>query len=186
MEKLAIFDLDGTLFDTTRVNFLAYQKVLRKRGYDPDFTFFRTECYGHDFAYFGPLLAPGTDAEEQREIHREKKACYGTFLGEAVKNEHLFSLLHLMRGEYHTALVTAGSRENSRQILEHFGEADAFDLVLPVEDVPRPKPDPIGFQMAMDHFGVDGAHTIIFEDSATGIAAAQASGAQLFIVKGFN
>ena len=40
--------------------------------------------------------------------------------------------------------------------------------------------------MAMAHFGVGPEDTIIFEDSPTGIAAAQAAGAGLFVVKGFN
>lgn len=186
MKKLAIFDLDGTLFDTTRVNFLAYEKVLSPRGFHPEFDFFRRECFGHDYGYFGPLLAPGASPAELRAIHQEKKACYGEFLDRAVKNEHLFALLHLMRQEYHTALVTAGSRANSSQILQQFGESDCFDLTLSAEDVSRAKPDPQGFQMAMAHFGVTPEETIIFEDSPTGIVAAQAAGAGLFVVKGFN
>ena len=141
---------------------------------------------GHDYGYFGPLLAPGASPAELRAIHQEKKACYGEFLDRAVKNEHLFALLHLMRREYHTALVTAGSRANSSQILQQFGESDCFDLTLSAEDVTRAKPDPQGFQMAMAHFGVTPEETIIFEDSPTGIAAAQAAGAGLFVVKGFN
>lgn len=186
MKQLAIFDLDGTLFDTTRVNFLAYQQVLELRGYHPSYSFFREQCFGHDYGYFGPLLAPDATLEELREIHREKKACYSAFLSHAVKNEHLFHLLHLMRPDYYTALVTAGSRANSGEILSRFGEQDSFDLVLTAEDVSKAKPDPQGFQLAMAHFRVSPEQTIIFEDSPTGIAAAQASGAQVFVVKGYN
>ena len=186
MNKLAVFDLDGTLFDTTLVNFLSYEKVLEPMGYHPTFEYFKTECFGHDFGYFGPLLAPGATAEELKHIHQAKKACYGAFLDKAVKNEHLFALIRLMRGEYHTALVTAGSKANSSQILAHFGETDCFDLILSNEDVPRAKPDPIGFQMAMAHFGVLPEHTIVFEDSQTGISAAKASGAHLYIVEGYH
>ena len=144
MKKLAIFDLDGTLFDTTRVNFLAYEKVLSPRGFHPEFDFFRRECFGHDYGYFGPLLAPGASPEELKDIHREKKACCGEFLDRAVKNQHLFSLLHLMRPEYYTALVTASSRANSSQILRQFGESDCFDLTLSAEDVTRVQAGPPG------------------------------------------
>ena len=186
MKQLAIFDLDGTLFDTTRVNFLAYQQVLAPRGYYPEFDFFRRECFGHDYGYFGPLLAPGASPEELREIHREKKACYASYLKYAVKNEHLFRLIHLMRSEYHTALVTAGSRANSTDILTRFGEQDSFDLDLTAESVTKAKPDPQGFLKAMEYFNVTPEQTIIFEDSPTGIKAAQASGATLFVVEGFN
>ena len=186
MKQLAIFDLDGTLFDTTWVNFLAYQQVLEQRGYHADYSFFREQCFGHDYGYFGPLLAPGASAEELREIHREKKSCYASFLGRAVKNEHLFHLLHLMRPDYYTALVTAGSQANSSEILTRFGEQNSFDLILTAENVKHAKPNPEGFQLAMAHFRVTPEQTIIFEDSPTGIAAAEAAGARLYVVKGYN
>ena len=35
--KLAIFDLDGTLFDTVPANFAAYERVLRKYGFSLDY-----------------------------------------------------------------------------------------------------------------------------------------------------
>ena len=91
-----------------------------------------------------------------------------------------------MRSEYHTALVTAGSRANSTDILTRFGEQDSFDLCLTAENVTKAKPDPQGFLKAMEYFNVTPEQTIIFEDSPTGIKAAQASGATLFVVEGFN
>lgn len=186
MKKLAIFDLDGTLFNTTKVNYLAYCRALEGIAPMPDYDFFRTRCFGHDFGFFGPLLAPEADAAQLREIHRRKKACYGAFLGEAEKNQPLFDLLHQLRGGYHIALVTAGSQENSGEILRHFGEADSFDLILSSADVKRAKPDPMGFQLAMAHFGVRPEDTVIFEDSAAGVAAAKASGAAVFVVEGYH
>ena len=72
MKKLAIFDLDGTLFDTARVNFLAYEWVLAPRGFHPSWDYFRRECFGHDFGYFGPLLAPGAGPEEPEPAARRR------------------------------------------------------------------------------------------------------------------
>ena len=132
------------------------------------------------------MLAPNASEAERKEIHRRKKVCYGDYLDAAKKNQPLFDLLHQLRPNYHTALVTVGSKENSGQILQYFNEADSFDLILSSADFERPKPDPQGFQMAMEHFGAMPEQTIIFEDSPAGIAAAKATGAGVFIVEGYR
>jgi beta-phosphoglucomutase len=186
VDKLAIFDLDGTLFHTTRVNYLAYCQALEGIAPPPDYEFFRTECFGHDFGYFGALLAPNASVEQLKEIHRRKKACYADFLCAAKKNQPLFDLMHQLRSGYHTALVTVGSKENSGQILRYFDEVDSFDLIISSADITRPKPDPEGFLLAMKHFNVQPENTIIFEDSAAGIAAAKATGAGVFVVEGYR
>ena len=70
-------------------------------------------------------------------------------------------------------------------MLNHFHCTDWFDLILTQEDVVNNKPDPEGYLKAMAHFGVDAAHTMIFEDSATGLAAARATGASVFACNQF-
>ena len=70
-------------------------------------------------------------------------------------------------------------------MLSHFGCVCWFDLILTGEDVTKSKPDPEGYLKAMEHFGVTPAETMIFEDSALGLAAAQASGATVFKVEAF-
>ena len=58
-----------------------------------------------------------------------------------------------------------------------------FDLILAQEDVPRKKPAPDGFLLAMEHFGISPENSLIFEDSPEGIAAARAAGAPFLLVK---
>ena len=53
----------------------------------------------------------------------------------------------------------------------------SFDLIISQEDVKNKKPDPEGFQKAMDFFKVQCRNSIIFEDSDVGIEAALRSGA---------
>ena len=43
--RLALFDLDGTLYDTRRVNFLSYQKALEQFGYTMDYEYFANQCH---------------------------------------------------------------------------------------------------------------------------------------------
>ena len=84
----------------------------------------------------------------------------------ARKNEALFVILEALRPTHYLAVITTGSRQNATEMLDHFHCTDWFDLILTQEDVVNNKPDPEGYLKAMAHFGVDAAHTMIFEDSA--------------------
>ena len=78
-----------------------------------------------------------------------------------------------------------GDNEDTEEILEYTQKGPLFELILCQEDVVKKKPDPEGFQKAIDYFGVRPEDTIIFEDSDVGIEAAMASGAKVMKVYGF-
>ena len=182
-ECLAIFDLDGTLFDTSEVNYLSYKEALKPFGADLSRNFFMERCFGKHYADFIPLLV--TDSAQIELVHDAKKQIYNNYLGNARVNSHLFNLIHCMRATYYTALVTTASNKNTLDLLNHFNCADCFDLIITQEKIIRKKPDPEGFIKAMNHFGVDAEHTIIFEDSDVGILAAKMSGATVFTAEQF-
>lgn len=188
-DKLAIFDLDGTLFDTRRVNYLAYRKALDRFGICLDHDFFFAECNGRYYKDFLPQLICGVteDGEEKEieEIHKLKKEYYSAFLSEAVSNERLFDLIAALKATYYIALVTTASRKNCDELLSYYGKEKEFDLLITGEDVQKKKPDPEGFLKAMQFYGISGENAIVFEDSAVGIAAAEKCGATVFVAKGF-
>lgn len=181
MKYLIAVDLDGTLFDTVAVNAESYRRALAEEGFPLTDEYYAEHCNGRHYKDFLPALMGGTPSTEAVErVHERKKALYSQCLGAARKNEALFTLLESMAPICHLALVTTGSRRNATEILDRFGCRDLFGLIVTQEDVVHNKPDPEGYRKAMDYFGVDAAHTIIFEDSGTGLTAAVASGARVF------
>jgi HAD superfamily hydrolase (TIGR01509 family) len=66
--------------------------------------------------------------------------------------------------------------------VNYLGIADNFDLIFAGIDVKQGKPSPEIYLKVMEHFDISAAETLIFEDSAVGIEAAKASGAQYMIV----
>ena len=183
---LICVDLDGTLFDTVSVNAASYQAALNELGYTLTVDYFAAHCNGRHYKEFLPALMGGSpDSADLERVHDRKKALYRSYLPSARRNEALFALLDRLRDRCDLAVVTTGSRQNALEILDAFGCRDWFGLVVTSEDVTRSKPDPEGYRKAMAHFGADAAHTVIFEDSPTGLAAARASGAAVFQVDKF-
>lgn len=181
--KLAIFDLDGTLFNTEDVNFAAYESALNEYGYDLEYKYFCEECNGLSYKKFLPKIIDNVDLLEP--IHELKKGLYSKNLSRAKINQHLFNIIESIKGEYYLAVVTTASKKNCLEILEYFNKKDIFDLIISYEDVNNVKPDPEGFKKAMEYFHIKPKETIIFEDSNVGIKAANDSGANVFIINKF-
>lgn len=183
--KLLIVDLDGTLFDTRRVNYMAYREALERHGFQLDYEYYCDHCNGKYYMDFLPQITTH-DKMVLHQIHAEKKAAYKKYLGYAVLNKTLIDMLRLLGREYHKALVTTASKENTDDILNYFDMSNIFDLILTREDTEHVKPDPEGFIKAMAYFSALPENSIIFEDSEEGIEAARRSGAQCYVVKGFR
>lgn len=185
MEKqyLAIFDLDGTLFDTGDVNFHSYKRALEPFGIVLDREYFVTNCNGRHYTEFLPQIMGS--AKHIEEVHRAKKDLYWANLDKSRENVRLFEIIKAIRRTYHTAVVTTASRRNAVDILRYFGHEDLFERMITQEDITRAKPDPEGFHLAIKHFGVRPEDTIIFEDSDVGIQAARAAGAAVMVVDRF-
>ncbi len=182
-KKLAIFDLDGTLFNTDEVNYCAYSEAVKPFGASLERDFFVSKCNGRHYKLFVPMIL-GSD-EHLEEVHEAKKRFYKEFLNKARMNTHLFDMIRLIKNEYRIAIVTTASRKNVEDILSCFNVKDLFEDIITQEDITKPKPDPEGFLMAMKRANAKPEETLIFEDSEVGIEAARRSGATVFIVDRF-
>lgn len=177
MKRLAIFDLDGTLYDTRAVNYLSYKMAVQDFEMELDKDYFFKYCNGQYYKDFLKRISSDLTEKDLEIIHERKKKFYHECLSEAAANENLIAIIKGIRGAMYTALVTTASKQNAYEILDYFGHAELFDLIVTQEDVTRKKPDPECFQKTIANFGVLPRETIIFEDSDEGIKAAIASGA---------
>ena len=184
-KKLALFDMDGTLFDTNEVNYRAYKEALATFGFQFEHAFWYSNCIGRHYKDF--LADIGiTDERILKDIHRLKKDCYKKYLHYAQENHHLFEIINLIKPSYYVALVTTASGQNVADILNTFNKTEAFDKIFTQEDVTNMKPDPECYLKAMNYFKVKPEDTIIFEDSDSGLKAAESSGAFYFKVFRLN
>lgn len=80
-----------------------------------------------------------------------------------------------------TALVSASPRIIVDAVLENLG-GNPFPFSISADDVRQTKPHPDAYLLAASTSGVDISQSLIFEDSLTGVQAAQSSGAWLIAV----
>lgn len=184
MKKLALFDMDGTIFDTSRVNYLSYKGAAKKLGYNIDEKSFMQVFTGRNYKEFLPVFGI-TGEEELQFVHEEKKKLYPIFLAEAKENVFVTDIIKNLPCDYVKGLVTTASKKNVEDILTAFKLQNVFDFVITQEDSKKLKPDPEAYLVAMERAGITANNTVIFEDSEAGIQAAFASGASVLQIRRF-
>ncbi|MCR5746142.1 MAG: HAD family hydrolase [Lachnospiraceae bacterium] len=182
--RLAIFDMDGTLIDTLMINYESYRCALKEAGRDIDFEFYRDECFGKNYRDFLPKLT-GNDPEIINKVHKRKLELYSQCFDMGHVNETLKDFIIGCRDKYYMAVATTATRSGVVDILTHFGLIDYFDRIYTQEDVTRYKPDPEVFLKCMSDFGVGSENTVIFEDSKVGLEAAYATKASVIRIESF-
>ncbi|MEU9327176.1 HAD family phosphatase [Streptomyces canus] len=80
-----------------------------------------------------------------------------------------------------TALVSASHRRIIDRVLASLGPQH-FALTVAGDEVPRTKPHPDPYLFAAAGLGADPARCAVVEDTATGVAAAEAAGCQVVVV----
>lgn len=90
-------------------------------------------------------------------------------------------LAELYEYEIPTALVSASHRRIIDRVLTSLG-AHHFGLTVAGDEVPRTKPHPDPYLAAASGLGVDPARCAVVEDTATGVAAAEAAGCHVVAV----
>jgi HAD superfamily hydrolase (TIGR01509 family) len=176
----AIFDMDGTMFDTETLRFKMLKQA-SKEIYGKEISDqllynslgisavtaekLAKETYGNDYPY--KKIRARAD-ELERGYVREK--------GVPVK-EGLYNLLErLKKNGVLIALATSSRREIAEEYLINARVLRFFDITVCGEEVERGKPDPEIFLKAANELNCEPGSCLIFEDSRNGLIAASAAG----------
>ena len=181
--RLILTDFDGTLVDTRRANARAYIATLAEAGIRIDEETYLARYFGMRCNEFLTAMGIG-DAAERERLRLRKIALYPSFFDSLRLNEPLWNFCRSFRAQGGRVwIVSTGSRANIDHVIRHLGLEGGFDGILSGLEIERPKPAPDCFLEAMRREGCTPRETVIFEDSAVGLAAAEASGAAYFKVE---
>jgi HAD superfamily hydrolase (TIGR01509 family) len=206
--RALILDCDGVLADTERHGHLpAFNRTFAEAGLPVRWS---EDEYGRKLRIGGgkermaSLLTPGfvaesglpTDPEGQRELvagwHRRKTAIYTEMVasGALPARPGVTRIIGEALDAGWTLAVASTSAEPAvRAVLEHvapdrYGE---FAAVLAGDVVPRKKPAPDVYELALATLGADPSDALVIEDSRNGLEAAMGAGLRCVVtVNGYT
>jgi sugar-phosphatase len=173
-----LFDMDGTLLDSSAVVHRVWGSWARKHGIDAATLLANVHGVraGDTIRKFaGPTM--DADKETQWILEAEVNDVDGVV---ALEGIHAF-IEALEPGTW--AVVTSAPRALAEVRLRAV-HLPVPEVMVTAEDVQRGKPDPQGFLLGAARLGVNIGECLVFEDSAAGVAAAKAAGAHVAIVGG--
>lgn len=173
-----LFDMDGTLLDSSAVVQRVWLTWARRHGIDAEALLsamhgVRAEDTVRRFA--GPTL----------DIARETDWILRAELGDVeglVPLEGVGAFIERLESDA-WAVVTSATRALATVRL-NAAKLPIPRVLVTAEDVQRGKPDPEGFLLAARRLEVRIEECLVFEDSPAGVAAAKAAGAHVAIVGG--
>jgi beta-phosphoglucomutase len=180
------FDLDGTLVDTHRANYLAYKHAIENvtmRTLDQELEVMIR--LGESSDVFLVKLLPGISNDDVLSINKLKKEVYPSYLGESRLNEYLANFLGQMSEHYVTALVTTAKKTNAMSVMKAHNLEKYFNFMIFGDDVVSMKPRPDAYLLALKKSNLEAGDVIAFEDSEKGIIAAEAAGIKTIHIRNF-
>ena len=176
MLEAVIFDWDGTLADSKKYIVKAFQKVLREVGCEV------TDEYIDRLIGIGPrnifkeaLKSANMPYSEEmiNEMIEKKIKVQMKFLTEIELFDGAVELLSSLHNRVKMALATMSNRKVIEKILDEKGVRKYFDVVITVDEVNKPKPDPEIFLKSAAKLECKPERCVVVEDSIFGVMAAK-------------
>jgi len=183
MFRLLIFDLDGTLADTSVdiTNALNYAlSPFGVREYSVEET---KQMVGSGISHLIRSLIPpdaGPDAGD-RAVSRFLEYYDEHLTDNTTAYPHVKETLSALGG-YKKAVLSNKREVYSRKVLDDLGILGYFDLVWGSDSVREKKPSPVPIMDMMKEFGVTRDETLMIGDSNYDVEAARAAGVRVIAV----
>ncbi|MEJ2206631.1 MAG: HAD family phosphatase [Gemmatimonadota bacterium] len=177
--RAVLWDLDGTLADSSVHHWRSWQAVLADEGVGITEVDFRATFGQRNEEILRRWLGPDTDADRIRRVGEAKERVYRAL----VRAEGLAPLpgaaewiRHLHEEGWRQAIASSAPRENIEVMHTALSLEGLIDTTVGAEDVLTGKPDPEVFQVAATRLEVPPSRCVVVEDAEAGIEAARRAG----------
>ncbi|WP_037914367.1 HAD family hydrolase [Actinacidiphila yeochonensis] len=179
-----LLDLDGTLVDTEGLWWAAESEVFAALGHVLDEAHRAVVVGGPMARSIGHLIEATGVRATLGELSAAVNSTFERLLeraGAPLMPGALRLLGDLTAHGVPTALVSASHRRTIDAMLRTLGR-EHFAFTLAGDEIARTKPHPDPYLLAAARLGADPAHCVVVEDTATGVASAEAAGCQVVAV----
>ena len=176
--KCAIFDFDGTLFDSMFIWESVGEIYLRSLGKEPKpslredvraLSLYQSACYFKK-EYDLPLL-------EEQIMSGINKTIEHFYINEVMPKPYVTEFLEKMKQKgIPMCIATASDRYQIEAALSRCGMSHYFEAIFTCSEVGYGKDEPVIFRKAMEYFNSDRGSSIIFEDALHAIKTAKNDG----------
>lgn len=189
--QAVIFGAIGTFAETSELQRQAFNRAFCERGYALEWS--RAE-YQDLLSMAGgqarlAAMLGDVSTDEIAALHAAKTEWFQRELEsrpDVLRPGFETLVLGLKRRGIRVAVASTTFRSTITRILECGSEIEpnSFDVIVSVEDVAHPKPDPEAYFVCLDRLGLPAAEAVAFEDTEPSLASPLAAGIYTIAVPG--
>jgi HAD superfamily hydrolase (TIGR01509 family) len=172
--KVALFDLDGVVFDTEPQYTIFWGEQCRE--FHPEHPGLEIEIKGQTLTQIYDRWFSG-ELEGVRDLVTSRLNAYEAEMDYPYVEGFVDFIGNLRRKGVKTAVVTSSNRPKMEVVYQKHPEfATLFDAILTSEDFAESKPSPDCYLKGASRFGAKPDECVVFEDSINGLRSGRAAG----------
>jgi len=180
-----IFDMDGVIINSEPLKAAAYQKVfIDKFGINIDHNDISWRGKPEPYVIKYLLNRHNIDSQDIQELIQLKRLNYKESLEDNITLiEGIRDFLSYLKDQNKTiSLATTSNKAEQTAIFKLFDLEPYFTNVLTLDDITQPKPHPEIYLKMLDILNADKANCLVFEDTPSGVMAANKAGLEAVCV----
>lgn len=175
--KAIFFDNDGILIDTEPIWIEANVAAFHRAGFPVTREWYLDYNLSQGKGLTNFLPEQGFSPEQIHQICADRTVHYWEILPELHPMPGVVEFLEILtQKNLHLGIVTAAMKTDFERCHEGLGLKSYFDFIITNEDVPRSKPHPDPYLLALEKSGFGPDEVLVIEDSPRGVRAARAAG----------
>ena len=186
MKRLYIFDMDGLLLDTETLYQQFWFKVLQEKNIDITREELR-KIIGMSYDQAKNYFLNYVDTEEEFIELRQRREVYFwehvENIGMPLREGADQILSYLRENNIKSALITSTEEQRAKKLMNIAGLNHTFDYMVFSNMVTKTKPDPEMYHYLEKLTDIDMSEWIVFEDSYSGLKAANHAGVDVVWIK---